>query len=92
MLNQEEVEIESSLFTRQEKDYLDYMLNVQQFMNGPEIRNRYVHGNFSQSPDTHHTDYIELLKIMTLIIIKINEEMNIKNPSNDAMIEVVSDK
>lgn len=91
MLEQKEVEIESSLFTRQEKDYLDYILNVQQFINGPEIRNRYVHGNFPQSKDIHHTDYIELLKIMTLIIIKINEEFNIKYPSNGAIIEMVSD-
>lgn len=85
MIENKEVEVESYLFTRQEKDYLDYMLNVQQYTNGPEIRNKYVHGNCSLDPVTHQKDYIELLKIMTLIVIKINEEFCLKFPSENSI-------
>lgn len=80
LLEKKDVVVESTLFTRQEQQYLDYMLNVQQFNNGPELRNKYVHGTFSLSPDVHNNDYIELLKIMTLIVIKINEEFCLKYP------------
>lgn len=71
---------ESSLFSRQEQEYLDYMLNVQKFSNGPELRNKYAHGVFSLNEAEHQRDYVELLKIMVLIIIKINEEFCIKYP------------
>ena len=56
------------------------MLNVQQFTNGPELRNKYAHGVFSLNDNQHYNDYIELLKIMVLIIIKINEEFCLKYP------------
>lgn len=85
MTEHKEVEVESYLFTRQEKDYIDYMLNVQQYTNGPEIRNKYVHGNCSLDPVVHQNDYIELLKIMTLIVIKINEEFCLKFPSEKSI-------
>ena len=66
--------LEKTLFTRQEQDFLDYMLNVQQFNNGPELRNKYVHGTYPLDEKHQERDYLELLKIMILIIIKINEE------------------
>ena len=90
LLKRGDLEVESSLFTRQEKDYLDYMLNVQQFVNGPELRNKYVHGNYSLDPHIHESDYIELLKIMTLIVLKINEEFCLKYPSESGSMVVVS--
>ena len=81
---------ESSLFTRQEKDYLDYMLNVKQFLNGPELRNRYVHGNFPNNSKIHDRDYLELLKIMALIVLKINEEFCLKYPSESNTTVVIA--
>lgn len=71
---------ESSLFSKQEQDFIDYMLNVQQFHNGPELRNKYVHGTFSLREETQEEDYMELLKIMVLLIIKINEDFCIAFP------------
>lgn len=75
-----ELVAESSLFTRDEQAYLDYILNVQRFTNGPELRNKYVHGTFSLDPKVHERDYLELLKIMVLIVIKINEEFCLLHP------------
>ncbi len=80
LLNQKDVVSEQKLFTRQEQEYIDYMLNVHTFVNGPELRNRYVHGNCSLNTKIHQNDYLELLKLMTLIIIKINEEFCLKYP------------
>ena len=79
-LKNDDLIAESTLFTRQEQEYIDYMLNVQKFDNGPELRNKYVHGSFSLESQTYEQDYDELLKIMTLIVIKINEEFCLKNP------------
>lgn len=84
LLNQKDVVSEQKLFTRQEQDYLDYMLNVHSFVNGPELRNRYVHGNCSLNTKVHLNDYLELLKIMTLIVIKINEEFCLKYPEKES--------
>lgn len=89
MIKRGDLVVKSSLFTKQEQDYLDYMLNVQKFYNGPEIRNKYVHGNFSQDTQIHEKNYIELLKIMTLIVLKINEEFCLKYPSNKNTMVVV---
>lgn len=89
MLKRGDLEVESSLFTRQEKEYLDYMLNVQKFVNGPELRNKYVHGNFSHNSKTHETDYTEMLKIMALIVLKINEEFCLKYPSANGSMVVI---
>lgn len=83
MISNGELTGEKSLFTRQEQDYLDYMLNVHQFINGPDIRNKYVHGNFPLDVSQQQKDYLELLKIMIVIVIKINEEFCIKNPLKD---------
>ena len=71
---------ENTLFTRQEQEYLDYMLNVQRFNNGPELRDKYAHGIIPTNEHTLMKDYIKLLKIMTLLIIKINDEFCFKYP------------
>lgn len=74
------LEMESSLFTRQEQEYIDYMLNIQKYHNGPELRNKYAHGTFPLDMGKQHTDYLSLLKLTVLIIIKINEEFCLTNP------------
>lgn len=65
---------ENTLFSRPEQDYLNYMLNKSKFSNGLDIRNKYIHDTYSLDEDTQFREYLELLKIMVLIIIKINEE------------------
>lgn len=68
------VEFENSLFTRNEQEYLNYVLNKSEFSNGLDLRNKYIHGTNSLKPEQHKADYIELLKVMVLVIIKINQE------------------
>lgn len=50
------------------------MLNQAEYSNGHQLRNKYVHGSYPLNERKQQQDYIELLKIMVLIIIKINEE------------------
>lgn len=79
-LETEDVVSRQSLFTIQEQSFIDYMLNVQKYYNGPELRNKYAHGIFPTDEKEQEQDYLELLRIMILIIIKINEEFCILNP------------
>lgn len=64
----------SSLFSIPEQQYLNFMLNQAEYSNGHQLRNKYVHGSYPLNERKQQQDYIELLKIMVLIIIKINEE------------------
>lgn len=69
-----ELRIGSSLFSEPEQDYLNYMLNKSAFSNGLDLRNKYSHSTYPSDEQTQLTDYVELLKIMILVIGKINEE------------------
>lgn len=65
---------ENTLFSKPEQDYLNYVLNKSEFSNGLDLRNKYSHDTCSLDEQTQRKDYLELQKIMILIIIKINEE------------------
>jgi len=73
-----DVNIESTLFSIPEQKYLNYILNRSEFSNGLDLRNKYVHGTYSLDINQQEKDYNELLKIMILIVIKINEEFCLK--------------
>ena len=64
----------SALFSKPEVDYLNYALNKSSFSNGLDLRNKYLHATYPMDTEVQYRDYIELLKIMVLIIIKINDE------------------
>lgn len=71
---------ESTLFSKPEQDYLNYCLNKSEFVNSLDLRNMYGHGTqpFGDE-DVHHSNYIRFLKLFVLIIIKINDELCIKD-------------
>nr|QGT51060.1 hypothetical protein Firmicute1046_1360 [uncultured Firmicutes bacterium] len=68
------VRFESSLFSKPEQDYYNYLFNKSEFDNGLDLRNRYSHGTQIVDEKTNMNDYYIFLRIMILIIIKINEE------------------
>lgn len=80
LIQNEDLSVENTLFSKQEQDYLDYVLNKAKFSDGLDLRNRYSHGTNSNDEKQHIQDYMEFLKIMVLIIIKINEEFCLKYP------------
>ena len=73
------ITLEGTLFSRPEQNYLDFMLNDHQYDNGYKLRNRYIHGGNSSDEAAHESDYYQLVKIMSLFIIKINEDFCMKD-------------
>lgn len=78
LIVQGEVVIESTLLSRGEYKYFDYNLNKSEFTNGLDLRNRYIHDTGSLDENVQRQDYIILLKLMIILIIKINEEFCLK--------------
>ena len=69
----------STLFSKPEQNYLNYMLNKSVYSNGRDLRNKYIHSTYPLDEQQQQRDYISLLKIMAIIIIKINEEFCLIN-------------
>jgi len=69
-----ELKYDDTLFSKPEQDYLNYMLNKSEFSNGLDLRNKYSHDTCSLDEKVQIHDYLELLKILVFIVIKINEE------------------
>ena len=67
-----------TLFSIPEQQYLDFILNKSAYSDGLDLRNKYSHGTTSTNEAKHFENYLEFLKIMVLIIIKINEEFCLK--------------
>ncbi|WP_246061790.1 hypothetical protein [Paenibacillus oralis] len=70
------VEIESSLFSRPEQDYINYTLNKSQFNNGLDLRNKYSHTqpNSGEDERIHNQNYLIFLRLFIIAIIKINDD------------------
>lgn len=69
---------ENTLLSRNEQDYFDYYLNKTKFTNGYDIRNKYLHGTNSNDEKQYESDYYRILKLMVIIIIKMNDDLCIK--------------
>jgi hypothetical protein len=76
--NQNLIDYESSLFSKNEQDYFDYYLNKSKFTNGHDIRNRYLHGTNTNDERQYEIDYHIILKLFAIIVIKINDDLCIK--------------
>ena len=74
---------QSSLFTQQEQDFLDYYLNNSKFQNGPQIRNKYLHGRQgNKSENLNFNNYLIILRLIVLVVIKINDDLIFQPKTN----------
>lgn len=78
MLVEGSIKAETSLFSKPEQDYIDFHLNRHKYINALDLRNKYVHGSYAgrqtnESEALH--DYLQLLKILICIILKINDDL-----------------
>lgn len=73
-------EYSSSLLSKPEQDYYNYLFNEVDWNNGLIIRNKYSHGTQRRNDKENMHDYFILLRIIILIVIKINQELCIKYP------------
>ena len=66
----------STLLTTAEASYFNYCLNQTEFSNGPDLRNRYLHGRHvnAADEDEHYSTYITALKLLIALAIKINDD------------------
>ena len=65
-----------SLLTEAEGSYFNYCLNQAEFSNGPDLRNKYLHGSQADADDEekHFRTYITALKLLISLVIKINDD------------------
>ena len=71
-----------TLLSNAESDYFNYYLNKAKFVNGLDLRNKYIHGcqpNGKDSEKIHENNYYLFLKLLILLIIKINDDIIIKD-------------
>ena len=70
------VERRSSLLSEAEGKYFNYFLNAVDFSNGPELRNKYLHGSQvnADGEEAHFHAYMIALRLTVALVIKINDE------------------
>lgn len=85
--NQNLIKSEQTLLSIPEQHYYNYMLNDLEYDNGPSIRNKYSHGSPYIEEVESKCDYYELLKIMILIMYKIDNELSIQFARNNESIK-----
>ena len=78
LVEKEEVEVESTVFSRQERDYYNFVLNKKEFSNSLDLRNTFLHGSFYGTDEELQQAYIETLKVFIMIVVKVNEEFCLK--------------
>ena len=83
LVKNEEVEVESAVFSRQERDYYNFVLNKKEFSNSLDLRNAFLHGSFYGTDKELQQAYIETLKIFIMIVVKANEEFCLKSPEKE---------
>lgn len=74
----------SSLLTEDEAKYFNYFLNKVDFTNGPELRNKYLHGSQANADgeDSHFHAYITALRLIIALVIKINDDFSLSAAQN----------
>jgi hypothetical protein len=76
MNEQQMVKFSDKLLNIAEQEYFDYYLN-NRFTNGLWLRNKYVHATNSHNEEEQENDYKTLLKLLILLILKIEDDLNI---------------
>lgn len=73
------IEYDNHLLSPAERDYFSYYLNNEKFTNGPAIRNNYAHGTTpSYSEKKHLQNYLQLLVLFIMLLLKISEDLDMK--------------
>ncbi|WP_400260904.1 hypothetical protein ACFX5U_12540 [Sphingobacterium sp. SG20118] len=76
---------ESTLFTKSEVTYLNYYLNKKEFTNGPDLRNKYLHGANIPNDESSNMDYLAYLRIVILCLLKIEDDLILIEEAKDTI-------
>lgn len=86
LLSNDHICSESTLLSRNEQDYFDFYLNKAKYTNGYDLRNRYLHGTNCNDERQYEIDYYSILKLIVIIIIKINDDLCIRSDNDEREI------
>jgi hypothetical protein len=90
MLSEGTLKSESSLFSRPEQDFVDFHLNRHKYINSLDLRNKYAHGSHAGTQggegEAQH-DYLQLLKILVCVILKMNDDICTKSEMHSVSTE-----
>jgi hypothetical protein len=66
----------STLLSEPEGKYFNYFLNAVDFSNGPQLRNKYLHGSQAntEGEDAHFHTYMTVLRLIVALVLKLNDE------------------
>ena len=79
----------SSLLSEPEVDYFNFFLNNAEFVDGLELRNKYDHGiQQTITEESHQENYYFLLRIFTILAIKINDDFLLKEAKSKEEKEI----
>lgn len=79
MISQNDIYVYDTLLSKPEQKYFNYVLNKAEFSDSLDLRNKYIHSTYPVDEKVQEHDYLQLLKLMIILIIKINEEFCLKN-------------
>lgn len=81
MIEEKLIYFDSSLLSKPEQDYFNFYLNKSEFTNGLDLRNSYLHGTQANSTEVSHHEksYFIYLKLLTLILLKIDDDLFINS-------------
>lgn len=66
---------ESTLFTKHEVTYINFYLNKKEYTDGPDLRNKYLHGTNLSSDMNSVNDYYMYLRVLILCLLKIEDDL-----------------
>lgn len=72
------LEVSDKLFTRDEVSYLNFHLNMKEFSDSKDLRNKYMHGSYGQDAKQQQVDYLYFLRTTILILIKLRDDAVLK--------------
>ena len=87
MISLGQLTVQHTLFSKPEIDYLNFELNKSTFSDGFDLRNKYDHSTYPLDEKKQKDDYIRLLKLMVLVIAKMNDEFCIWSENRKATNE-----
>ncbi len=85
MASENIIYFESSLFSKSEQSYFNYFLNKSEFTNSIDLRNSYLHGTQATPDETqkHEYAYFTYLKLLFLVMLKIEDDLEISKMKNE---------
>ena len=75
LIQEEKLMVDNKLFTKDEVSYLNFFMNEKEFTDGYKLHNKYVHGANSFAQEEHEQDYLRILNMLILVLLKIEDDI-----------------